>query len=159
MLNIRASVKIDGVCHEIVSNCTAIDGIQARLFCENPAEGLYNATAYLENGASRSGRITELYGLDITVPLDAAETLRFGTLTGDSNDGKSFRPADRVLNPGDTVVREPFGARPSNTTAFPYFDLEWAGQSMVCGIGWSGQWRLTVTRDESSFRITAGQAD
>lgn len=160
MLTIRPSVKIGGEYYEIRPEIAQTASFQTKFVPESPEAGFCNGTAYLTyTGAGKSLPVTELYGLDITVPIAKDDTLTLHTLSGDCNNGDSFRPQTFAIGAGETLTREPTGARPSNTTAFPYFDLSWTGGALVCGIGWSGQWKLTVTRSEDSFRVTAGQAD
>ena len=138
---------------------TAVDNLKFDLVLENKADHLYSWVVYLENDSDApSPRIRELLGLDLTVPVTGSPQLN--TLRGDDCTVSSFFPESFTLSDGDSICRSPIGGRSSNTTAFPYFDIEDAsGAGLVCGIGWSGQWKLTVTHKGETLRITAGFQD
>lgn len=157
-----ASVKIDGSLFTFPSERNTAGALTVtEQYRECPAEStLYDWTYFFENRSDRAtGMITELYGLDYTFPLDADETLTMNTLRGDDWTALSFRNERYTIGVGDTVERHPIGGRPSDTTAFPYFDLSWNGGSVIVGLGWSGYWKLTVSRDEKGVHLTAGQGD
>ena len=80
-------------------------------------------------------------------------------MRGDSCGGDSFLPVCEELSGRQSFHLEPAGGRPSNTTAFPYFDLHTADRQLICAIGWSGQWRLDISREADGFRVRAGLQD
>jgi len=154
-----ASVKLDGRRHLLSPGMNVIGGMKFHVALENPAENFYSWVVYAENDSDeKSPRIQELLGLDVSVPVIGAAKLN--TLRGDDCSIRSFLPESFDLTEGETVTREPLGARSSNTTAFPYFDLEdEKGDGLVCGIGWSGQWKLDVTREGDAVRLAGGFRD
>ncbi len=81
-------------------------------------------------------------------------------MRGDECSTRSFFPQSFKIEENQTITRAPIGARSSNYTAFPYFDIvDSEGKGLVCGIGWSGQWKLDVTKKGNDVRITAGFED
>ena len=94
----------------------------------------------------------------MVIPVKGAA--RLNTLRGDDCTIYSYYPESFSLTDGETVSRRPTGGRSSNTTAFPYFDIEdETGNGLVCGIGWSGQWKLDVTRKEDAVCLKSGFQD
>lgn len=126
---------------------------------ENKADNIYSWVVCLENDSEeRSPRIREFLGLDMAIPVKGAA--RLNTLRGDDCTIYSYYPESFSLTDGETVSRRPTGGRSSNTTAFPYFDIEdETGNGLVCGIGWSGQWKLDVTRKGDAVCLKAGFQD
>ncbi|HBP38678.1 MAG TPA: hypothetical protein DD640_08060, partial [Clostridiales bacterium] len=114
---------------------------------------------YTNIGSQNSCQLTEINGLDLFWPCCTDESLIFESLRGDSCGGDSFLPIREELSGMQPFHLEPTGGRPSNTTAFPYFDLHNANRRLVCAIGWSGQWRLDISRESDGFRIRAGLQD
>ena len=154
-----ASVLIDGRYTPLSPGRTAVGKLNFDLVLENKTGQLYSWVVYLENDSDApSPRIRELLGLDLAVPVTGAA--RLNTLRGDDCTVYSFYPESFPLSDRDHVRRRPTGGRSSNTTAFPYFDIEdSSGHGLVCGIGWSGQWKLDVTRSGDTLRLTAGFQD
>lgn len=77
-------------------------------------------------------------------------------LHGDACGESSFEPYDTLIKTGDKLGMAPAGGRPSNTTAFPFFNFECDGRGIIAAIGWTGQWRAGFDRTEDSTRFTAG---
>lgn len=154
-----ASVNIGGVRYALFEGITKIENVSCVLHLERPDKHLYSWYMELHNHSDNpSPRIAELLGMDIAVPVYG--NVRLNTLRGDDNTLESFFPEEFDLEDEDEIVRKPFGARSSNTTAFPYFDLiDETGTGVVCGIGWSGQWKLVVKRERDNVRLCAGQED
>lgn len=140
---------------------TTDDGlIQAKAELKTYDGGAFEwVVRYANNGSRASSQLTEINGLDLFWPCDAGESLIFESLNGDSCGGESFLPVREELTGKQLFHLEPAGGRPSNTTAFPYFDLHTASRRLVCAIGWSGQWRLDISREAGGFRIRAGLQD
>lgn len=154
-----ASVNIDGKYIPISKGITKVGNIAIYLVLENKADNLYSWVVYLENNSDeKSPRIRELLGLDTVIKVKG-ET-KFNTLRGDDNTIYSFFPESYDVIDGETITRSPLNGRPSDTTAFPYFDMEDTnGDGLVCGIGWTGQWKLDVTRKGDEVRLCAGFQD
>ena len=154
-----ASVKIGGEYYPIGAKGLTVGNIKISVCFENKAEDLYSwVINVLNDSEENSPRITELMGMDLD--LAVTDEVKFNTLRGDDCTIYSFYPETFELNDGTSVERAPFGARPSNTSAFPYFDIvDSKGEGLVCGIGWSGQWKLSVTRNADSVNMKAGFQD
>ena len=66
-------------------------------------------------------------------------------------------PFDTPLDADKTISMAPLGGRPSNTSAFPFFNLEYAGGGAIVGIGWTGQWAASLERTAAGpTRLHAG---
>ncbi|MFA5203817.1 MAG: alpha-galactosidase [Lentisphaeria bacterium] len=70
-----------------------------------------------------------------------------------------FQPVRRVLNRGAAVDLQPGGGR-SSSDFLPYFNLQLgAGQGVIFGIGWAGEWRARFDRGtDGRVRVRIGQA-
>jgi alpha-galactosidase len=154
-----ASVNIDGKYYPLGVGKNKIGDIAFSIDIENRSDGLYSWIVNLENDSNeKSPRIREFFGIDTTVKVKGETVLN--TLRGDDCTVRSFFPESFALCDGASIVREPFGGRSSNTTAFPYFDIkDESDRGLVFGIGWSGQWRMRAERLGDEVRITAGFAD
>ncbi len=154
-----ASINIGGEFFAIQKGEQKIGNLKINLDLENKTDNLYSWVVYLENDSDEnSPRITNFYGLDMSFLFKG--DVKFNTLRGDDNTIYSFFPESFDLTDGQNIQRRPTGGRSSNTTAFPYFDIEdCEGKGLVCGIGWSGQWKLDVMRDGDYVRVLAGFDD
>ncbi len=154
-----ASVYIDGKYYPLKKGITTVGALKIDLAFENKADNFYSWVVNIENDSDESSpRITRLSGLDTT--LSVSGNVNFNSIRGDDCTIYSFYPVNNQLADGDTITRSPANARSSNTTAFPYFDLEDEnGDGIVCGIGWSGQWKLDIERKGDDIRLVAGFQD
>ncbi len=77
---------------------------------------------------------------------------------GSNAERSDFQPIDTELKVGDSVYMTPSGGRSSDTTAFPFFNLELPGQQgVVAAVGWSGKWYAEIQRpEESALSVKAG---
>ena len=117
-----ASVKIDGKKLLLPKGETVVQNLKFTVELENKTGNLYSWVVYLENLSNeRSPRITEFLGLDLALPIQGRA--KFNTLRGDDCSIHSFMPESIDLVSGSTLCRKPWGARPSSTSAFPYFDV------------------------------------
>ena len=156
----QASVTIGGIRYELCPGKKQLGALTAEFFCRQPEEGFYDWTVTLKNtGNETSERITELYGLSLFLPLPAGEGFIVNGLRGDNCSPDSYTPESTALSVGNVLEREPSGGRSSDTTAFPYFDFSFSGHSIVFGIGWSGQWKMTVSRAAEGVSVKIGQRD
>lgn len=143
-----------------------LDGVTVTLELARDAEA--SAACWLVRLENRGDRntpqITAQYGCDLTLPVPPGAELRWESLLGDNCDAQAFWPRAETPGVGDSFLVEPTGGRPSDRSGFPFFDLvcrhaDGTGQGLTCGIGWSGQWRLGVARDEDEARLTVSVAD
>ncbi len=154
-----ASVKIDGQYLPLKEGTTTVGKLKIDLSLENKADNFYSWVVYIENDSDEhSPRICELLGLDIAFPIK--DTAKFNTLRGDDNCGVlAFCPESFDLTE-EVISRSPRDGRSSSNEAFPYFDIvDSSGNGLVCGIGWSGRWKLDVCREGDTARVRAGFND
>ena len=112
---------------------------------------------HIENpGDADSPLIENIQTVDISLKTDSREaTPVLHQLHGDSCGGMSFAPFDTdFFWPGQTLSLAPSGGRPSNATAFPFFNFEYEGQGIITAIGWSGQWAATFRRSDDKLQTT-----
>lgn len=101
-----------------------------------------------------SSKITEPYTINHT--FACKNTAFLHTLRGDDCSKNSFLPIDREINLGEEIVFAPIGGRPSNVTAFPYFDITLDGKTYLFAVGWAGQWKAILTRTENGVNVKIG---
>jgi alpha-galactosidase len=78
-------------------------------------------------------------------------------LHGDSCNETTFTPFDTTLAAGGSTRMAPARGRPSQETAFPFWNLQYRDQGVITAIGWSGQWSASYTRTPSDVtRFEAG---
>ena len=154
-----ASVNVNGKYYQLKNGENNILNVKFNIELENKAEGLYSWLINVENDSDeKSPRIKELLGLDYKFKVNGETMLN--TLCGDECTTHSFFPESFKVEENQIVTRAPIGARSSNYTAFPYFDIvDSDGNGLVCGIGWSGQWKLDVSKMGDEVRLTAGFED
>lgn len=111
---------------------------------------------YFENQGERdSGILEDIQALDTSLVLKQDAIVLHG-LRGDDCSERTFQPFARKLGTGQSFRMEPVGGRSSNES-FPFFNLEYGGQGLLTAIGWSGQWAVSVTRnDTGDTRLRGG---
>jgi hypothetical protein len=116
--NLKSSLKISGkrfFADELIGNnikLNVTDSGDTYLYRRMEIENLSDADSL---------QITEPYTIDHN--FDCKNTAFLHTLRGDDCSKNSFLPIDREINLGEEIVFTPIGGRPSNVTAFPYFDI------------------------------------
>jgi alpha-galactosidase len=69
-----------------------------------------------------------------------------------------FAPVTTRPAPGTELHLEPGGGR-SSSEVLPFFNLDLGGRGLVLGIGWTGEWAVTVRADErGKLTVQAGMA-
>ncbi len=134
-----------------------VAGIRLDLTVTAPTPDSFTTMLRLTNvNAENSPRVTGVRSFDVRFP--ATDAL-FDGLTGDSNGPDSYVPYTHELTETPHVL-EPWGGRSSNTTAFPFFDIDVApDKTYVFGIGWTGQWHAEIDKQSDSFGVSVGLAD
>ncbi|MBQ3489409.1 MAG: alpha-galactosidase [Clostridia bacterium] len=148
-----ASLRINGIYSEVSQ--LKNPSIQV-ILTETNGEYLYRRMTLTNIGNTNSKKITDPLTLDVRIPCK--ETLLLHTLRGDDNSKESFFPVDKRVSVGENIVLTPSGGRSSSTTAFPFIDFTIDGKVVLLAIGWSGKWKCTVNRDETTVHITVGLA-
>ncbi|MBQ7152621.1 MAG: alpha-galactosidase [Clostridia bacterium] len=114
----------------------------------------------LKNESDTESRpLRELYGLDASIELAAGKRLTLSTLRGDDCTAASFKPETYLPDPGERIVKKPFGGRSSDTSGFPFFDIAGEDFGLIFSIGWSGQWQMELYRDSDRLFVRAGFED
>ncbi|HUV52543.1 MAG TPA: alpha-galactosidase [Dehalococcoidia bacterium] len=76
---------------------------------------------------------------------------------GSSATRMDFAPINNPMPPRSRIRLAPIGGRSSNTTAFPFFNIEAPGEGVMVGIGWSGQWAAELIRNSgTALTVRAG---
>jgi alpha-galactosidase len=77
---------------------------------------------------------------------------------GSSAERSDFQPIDEKIQTGKSIYMTPSGGRSSDNTAFPFFNMEAAGEGgIMAAVGWTGKWYATVSQtDERSVSLTSG---
>jgi alpha-galactosidase len=109
--------------------------------------------------SKNTGRISDINGLDLMLPCSDNENAVWYGLEGDYCDGRSFMPIEKVLVSGESHRIQPQRGRPSQETAFPFFDIACGEFYTACALGWCGQWHLDIERSASGVTMKAGQTD
>lgn len=113
---------------------------------------------FRNNSDKNSGRISELCGMDITLPSNG--DLHYGSLIGDLCGSQAFTPYTEPVYQGTGITRTAVNGRSSAQNVFPYFDLcEDGDSSLICAIGWTGKWRSDIARVNGVLTMCASIAD
>lgn len=114
----------------------------------------YPAVDWLLNFENRSDKDTPILE-DVRVCSVVMDTSTKGCnpivhqLNGDSCGEKSFAPYyTEMFWPGQCYTMAPTAGRPSNATAFPFFNFEYNNRGIITAIGWSGQWAASFKKNE-----------
>ena len=115
-------------------------------------------TLYFKNRGSGSTPVIEdIRALDTRVAGDSKNDFLLHYSKGSSAKPTDFQPLEATLSANSDISFSPVGGRPSDG-AFPYFNLEQAGQGMIIAVGWPGQWSARFVRDQgTALRVQAGQ--
>ena len=114
-------------------------------------------TLYFKNqGNQDSSILSEIKALDTSFAGD--EKSKF-VLHHHNGDGvpDPFKPLVTRLGQGKSIHLAPNKGR-SSEGVWPYFNVEWPGNSMILAIGWPGQWEVDFTHDQKNgLHVQAGQ--
>lgn len=115
-------------------------------------------TVYFEN---RSGAATPILDniqvIDTTFDRTVEGEFLLHHSKGSPNSPTDFQPFVTPLAAGAETKLGTTGGRPTDSDLC-YFNLEWARQGVIVGLGWPGQWAARLSRDrERTIRVSAGQ--
>ncbi len=140
--------------HNLLAN-----GLSLTLDLQFPTEDAVYGRLYLKNdGSTPTAQITAPKSLDLTLSTGDSNVIWNG-IAGDSCAGDSFLPQSKVLKNGDCHHLAPTDGRPSNISAFPFFDFVCNGAAYGVGIGWSGQWTSDLSVKNGSLNLQVGLAE
>ncbi|MCX5759876.1 MAG: NPCBM/NEW2 domain-containing protein, partial [Candidatus Hydrogenedentes bacterium] len=115
-------------------------------------------TVYFKNtGVADTPILSELQALDTRFERDDAGEFTLHHHTGDICAPDSYEPHSETLAPKANKRIANTGGRPTQS-AFPYFNIEWPGEGIICVVSWAGQWAAQFARDDANgLRLRAGQ--
>ena len=153
---LKASLVYNGKKILLSKRNHSIDGTLIADFSVTPYGSGYYLTFKLKNiGNVNSDVVVRPLTLDMT--LISEDPFIYRTLAGDSCGGDSFMP--NSFTPCGHYHEEPFGGRSSNTTGFPYFDIQSGSCALAFAIGWSGQWSKDIDVYDNTLSLKIGLCD
>ncbi|MHB0997845.1 MAG: NPCBM/NEW2 domain-containing protein [Armatimonadota bacterium] len=110
-----------------------------KVFKEYPA---IDWVLYLENnGLNDTPIIEDIKTVDLQLNSgNEKNPIVLHQLHGDSCGEMSFLPYDTTLESGKNITIAPARGRPSQETAFPFWNMQYSDRGIITAIGWSGQW-------------------
>ena len=114
---------------------------------------------HFENTGNKDTPILEgIQALEVMLgTTDLKQPLIVNRLEGDACGDKSFTPFKNEMACSTALRMLPTGGRSSNTTAFPFFNLQYGDRGAIVAIGWTGQWVSVLERTKTGpTRLTAG---
>jgi len=97
-------------------------------------------------------------GLDVVFERADADGFTLHRWLGDSSLPKSYQPFTSDLEPESSIEFAPISGRPTNSDAFPYFNIQSGDVGWITVVGWPGQWRARFSRvGTEDLDLTAGQ--
>lgn len=122
--------------------------LQVRVFRHFPA---VDWVVYFENEGQEDTPILEaILPLDIALSAESDEPVKLHQIHGDACNEESFLPFETRLEAGRDIAFQPTGGRSSNGV-FPYFTMEHRGEGVIVAIGWTGQWKASLSRADSGI--------
>ncbi len=111
---------------------------------------------FKNNGRGNTPIIEDIQAIDTLFARKQKGEFVLHRALGSAAKRDDFAPVDELIE--HNLHRAPIGGRSSNTTAFPFFNIEAPGEGgVMLGIGWSGQWAASFSKDGSpSLRVRAG---
>lgn len=132
------------------------DGVVATITTERyGVDAVYALLKIKNTGTEKSKQIYDARVIDLTFPRP--DKVYYHSLEGDWNNEKAYMPIDKVLGGGHHS--EPKDGCSSDRYAFPFFDLTCGDKSVVCGVGWTGQWSADVFFGEGTYNLRIGHVD
>ena len=114
---------------------------------------------YFENrGATDTPMLENILTADLTLGSgNGRRPFVLHQLRGDSASAASFTPYQTSLAAGQETTIAPTGGRPSQDSAFPFWNAQDGDWGAITAIGWSGQWSAGYSRERSGVtRFQAG---
>ena len=112
---------------------------------------------FKNGGTGDTPIIEDVQALDTSFSRKKGGEFTLHRAEGSSATRMDFAPIDHPMPPGSRIRLAPIGGRSSNTTAFPFFNIEAPGEGVMVGIGWSGQWAAELIRDGgTALTVRAG---
>jgi len=151
--------RLDGKTKHILTYTDPKTGLIAKCICEvfDDFPAIEWVVKLKNNGKENSPIIENIQALDVTLDCKNDDELVVHSAKGSFASREDFAPIDFSLPPNTEIQFAPVGGRSSNTSAFPFFNIDFSGEGIMVGIGWSGQWRAFIQRDgETELMVQAG---
>jgi alpha-galactosidase len=101
--------------------------------------------------------IKDINDLDVRLKKEIDKDYILYHALGSSASRNDFAPLRNLLSPNSRITLKPQGGRSSNVTSFPFFNIQDSDGGVMVAIGWSGQWKSEILRDEvKSLAVKAG---
>jgi len=101
--------------------------------------------------------LSNIQALDTRFERNDAGEFTLHSNTGDLCTPDSYEPHAETLAPRADKRIANTGGRPTQS-AFPYFNIEWPGEGVICVVSWAGQWAAQFARDDANgLQLRAGQ--
>ena len=130
---------------------------EVTLFADHPA--VEWVLKFRNAGERDTPIIANIQALD-TVLHDEADNFKLhytsGPKEGIAAGSADFGPNERELTANSTLKMSSMHGRSSWGESLPFFNLEMSNRGVMIGIGWTGQWLASFSRESQSVRVCAG---
>ena len=150
-----ASVTIDGNRRILSVGETDFGGFSACLSVRSLGEAQLLALTLTNKSGENSPIIDD--PCTLAVNFETAAAVSYHTLHGDSCGAESFLPKEFTVT--EPYHEEPRDGRSSDTTGFPYFELDDGDGALCFGNGWTGQWYRELTPTDGGISLRIGLCD
>ena len=108
-------------------------------------------TLYFKNtGKQDSPILGDIQALDVAVRRGQQGEFLLHHEAGSQANSDDYRPLEMDLRPEATARFAPMGGWASSN-AWPYYNLQWAGEGLIIAVGWPGQWAAKFSRDRTGW--------
>lgn len=135
-------------------------GLQVRCYvtCFKDFEAVEWVLRFSNNASQNSPVIEKAAVIDESFTSAKTGSFILHHNKGSNADRSDFQPIDETLMPGKSIYMTPSGGRSSDTSAFPFFNLEAPdNQGIMVAIGWTGKWYADILQtDNQSVALKSG---
>jgi alpha-galactosidase len=112
---------------------------------------------FTNTGKQDTPILEDIQALDEALDMGgASQNLTLRQIAGSNASQNDFVPSERKLSAGTSFDFAPSGGR-SSDSVFPFFNLQSDNGGVIVAIGWSGQWKAQLQRDQSGqTQVKAG---
>jgi alpha-galactosidase len=110
---------------------------------------------FANEGPADTPVVSGIQAVDTRFERTAPSEFVLHRIRGDDCTPESYQPLTDTLGPSADLTIANTGGRPTQL-AFPYLNLEWAGEGVMCALGWPGQWAMRLTRDGGNGLVVRG---
>ena len=147
----NASIKLDGKKY----NAFDVDCETVKVDITERGNGyIYRRMAISNPSDKNSVQITQPKVIDMCLPCNGEVKLH--SVAGSHSNWESFLSIDENIGVGQVYEMIPENGRSSDMNVSPFIDVTVDGKAYLFALGWTGQWRFTVTRTEDKVYISGG---